>query len=172
MSGSDACSVDTVIADETSFFNWLQTDQTCPATADVFAGLLSAMSSEGSSTTLSKTSQDVTNLEKRLEQRSIDVKVAQDRANMVKRPEMTANYYDGWFPLNRPLKTSSVPILIAFATMLLMAGMLVFLEFFGLQTRITYFFYNFATPSNDAPFWTMGAFAFVCVAVIIYLFIR
>ena len=167
-----SCSAYTVIANETSFFNWLKTDRTCPTNTDVYAAIQAGGSSSTGSTEVAQTTQEIKSLKKQLDKRTTDVDVARDRASMTKRPEMTASYYDGWFPLNRPLKTSSIPVLIGISTMLLVSAFLILLEFFGLQTRITYFYYNFTTPSNNKPFWTMTGFAFVLLCLVLYLYFR
>jgi hypothetical protein len=172
-SGSDpSCSVEPVIANETNFFNWLNGDRTCPTTAAVYKAIQTGSINSNSSTEIAETTQEIKNLQKQLNTRKIDIDVARDRASMTKRPEMTASYYDGWFPLNRPLKTSSIPILIGVSTMLLVSAFLILLEFFGLQTRITFFYYDFVTPSNNKPFWTMAAFAFVLLCLVAYLYFR
>jgi hypothetical protein len=175
MSGSSACSVDTVIANETSFYTWLGGNRTCPKASDVYKAIQQGSNQNSNpSTSISNDSQDLKSLKKTLQQRQLDVQVAKDRAAMVKRPEMTASYYDGWFPLNRPLKTMSVPILIGLATLFFVFSILMFLELFGLKIRAIFendYAANYLTENKfGKPFWIMSLFSGIFFALTLYLY--
>ena len=175
MSGSSACSVDTVIANETNFYTWLAGTKTCPTTSDVYNAIQSASNQNSNGATeVSTSNQHLKNMKTTLQQRKLDVEVAKDRAAMVKRPEMTASYYDGWFPLNRPLKIMSVPILIGFATLFFVFSILMLLELFGLKIRAIfendYTMNYFSENKFGKPFWIMSLFAGTFLALTVYLY--
>jgi hypothetical protein len=115
-------------------------------------------------------------MQKLVEQRTNDVQVAKDRAIMSKRPELTANYYDGWFPLNRPIKHGSVPILIGFAALLFTFSIMLLLELLGIKTLFTVYvpLGIFSRPGypnqTNKPLWLMSFIAVLFFAVSIYLY--
>jgi hypothetical protein len=74
-------------------------------------------------------------LDSTIEERIHDVKISHDRAAMARNPEMTRGYYDGWFPISRPLKHYTIPLLIAISIFLFALAFFYFLSLFGLDVR-------------------------------------
>jgi hypothetical protein len=56
------------------------------------------------------------NLQEELKEKEEAVRISKDRLGYIKDPEHRVNFYDSWFPLHRPLRPQTVPILIALAT--------------------------------------------------------
>ena len=178
MADSD-CPTDTIITNEDSFFSWLNTgDRTCPTPLQVNdainQGIASSTASSGSNSVYYN-DKELSDLTKRYEQRKQDVKIAHDRAIMVTRPELTASYYDSWFPLNRPMKNGSVPIFIGVATFFFTISILLFFEIIGIYIGISAFipYISVGSPSEFTnSFWRMTSIALIFFVIILYLFFR
>jgi hypothetical protein len=173
------CTTDpeTVLVDETSFFTWLNGDQSCPTVADVDYLLQTYIneSDPNLNSVITQQQAKLSSLLKTLNKRILDVQVAQDRATMVTRPEITASYYDGWFPLTRPLKQISIPILIGVATLLFTFAVILLLELLGIRLLLSVYMpfeSMFNSSKFTGPFWTMTAVAGIFMIIIIYLFLR
>jgi len=180
MSGSGNCSTDTIIANETNFYNWLNTgDRTCPTPQEVYKAIQAAMSpaSTDASSVYYKEEQ-LKSIQKLVDQRTVDVQVAKDRATMVTRPELTASYYDGWFPLYRPMKHGSVAILIGFASFFFVIAILLFLELLGIKTSFTFFLpysdvvKGMGASQSNKPFLTVSFIALLFFALTLYLYFK
>jgi len=174
---TSSCPVDPIIIDENSFFNWLNTgDKSCPTPEQVLEKLAETTSSNSNeSTTIYQTEQEIHSLKKIFEAHKADVEVAKDRAAMVLRPEITASYYDSWFPIGRPLKQISVPILIGFATFFTTLSLFTLLEIFGISNTFSVhvpFEKNPAFNPLTQPFWIMTGMAMLFFVITVYLFVR
>ncbi len=129
-----------------------------------------------SPTTLSNVQATEANLDKTIEQRRKDVQIAKDRAALAANPELTRSYYDGWFPLDRPMKPISVPILIAFSLFFFSLGLFITMGLLGVN--IMMFRRELPTPATGygsglgRPFWIMSAVAVTLLALTIYAFVR
>jgi len=146
----------------------------CPTKERVFSAIKAA-NMISSSTELTMDEQKIKDLNKQIAILKQDVDIAKDRATMVARPEATASYYDGWFPLNKPLKHVSVPILIGFATLFLTLALMLLLELVGIKIIMqAYVPQNFmtGTPDYRRPFYIMGFFALLFFIIMMYLFLR
>lgn len=127
-------------------------------------------------TSLSNAQATEANLDKTIEQRRKDVQIAKDRAALAVNPEMTRSYYDGWFPLDRPMKPISVPILIAFSLFFFSLGLFVTMGLLGVN--IMMFRRELPTPTTGygsgfgTPFWIMSAVAVTLLALTIYAFVK
>jgi len=181
-SSATPCSTDPIITDETAFFDWLNTgDRTCPTPQQVNTAIQqgttsnAASTASGGSNSVYYNDKHLSDLTKRLEQRTLDVKIAHDRAIMASRPELTASYYDGWFPLNRPINNGSVPILIGVATFLFTISIMLLLEVIGITVGVSAFvpYIAFGRPGEfTTPFRRMAAVALIFFVIILYLFFR
>lgn len=75
-------------------------------------------------------------LTKAIEQTKEDIQVAKDRAVLANFPEYTRSYYDGWFPMNRPFRKQTMPILIGASLFFLCMSFLSILSVLRLDVRI------------------------------------
>jgi hypothetical protein len=129
-----------------------------------------------SPTNLSNIQATEANLDKTIEQRRKDVQIAKDRAALAVNPELTRSYYDGWFPLDRPMKPISVPILIAFSLFFFSLGLFITMGLLGVN--IMMFRRQLPTPTSGygtgfgTPFWIMSAIAVTLLALTIYAFVK
>lgn len=122
------------------FFSWMSATavrNTCTAVtaSDVYTALSSYSASPTNSTQLSELNMQIQQLQQTLKQKEEDASIANARAEQMVRPELNASYYDGWFPLGRPLKRPAVPILIFFASLLLSASFFILLGIIGIRSH-------------------------------------
>ena len=166
----------TILLNETNFFTWVAGDQSCPPAEDVYTLLQTYIDTDSNpNNTLYYLRDQINSLKTAIANRQLDTQVAHDRANMVTRPELTASYYDSWFPLNRPLRHISVPILIGFATLLFTLALILLLELFGIRIMFSVFTPTEALLNSTKytkPFWIMAIIAGIFVALTLYLFLR
>ena len=85
-------------------------------------------------------------LQQNIDQEKKNVEIAQQRLNTVKAP--VTSFYESWFPIERPLKPSSVPILLfltaaigfmAFGYLLQIMKIFIFVRGEGVATYVTMF---------------------------------
>ena len=79
------------------------------------------------------TAQDrIVQLQREIKEREEEIQIAKDRVAYIRDPDAHPSYYQSWFPMDRPMRPSSVPVLIGivvFFTMLILLGLLSFLGF-------------------------------------------
>lgn len=61
---------------------------------------------------------------------------SKDRYEFIANPEMRTSYYEGWFPMNRPMKEGSFFLLFASSLFLLLFSVVVFLRMGGIELNI------------------------------------
>lgn len=197
------------IADTATFDTWRQTttDQlnvlaATPVPTETEMASVVALQKDVSATTaciaskfnaVAGTSSDIFRLETQLAeneailaQRKKDIEVARDRALNQRYPERTKSYYDGWFPLTRPLKHLTIPILIGVSLFLLSLAFFYFMAWTGLDVRMAVRLpgglqstglgasgLTAAVPFyRSGPFWGMTVVAIVLLGLTIYGFRR
>jgi len=115
-----------------------------------------------------------------IEKRSHDVAISYDRAQTARNPERNRGYYDGWFPISRPLKHYTIPILIALSLFLFSLSLFYLLSLFGfnmafmiaLPPVITGPLESYGNKSlyTSKPFLIMTGIAVVLLGLTIYGF--
>jgi len=88
-------------------------------------------------TDLDKTRKDIQISEKAIEERKNDVEVAKERAALTKNPEKMRSYYEGWFPIDRPLKHYTIPVLIGVSLFMITLTFFYFMSLVGIDTRLS-----------------------------------
>ena len=125
-----------ILANYTSFYNWLQSPSRSSCTnvtnSHVYNALRAARGNPG--TTIAQLNSEIKATKAELENTRVQADITKRRAEMNVRPELTANYYDGWFPLLRPMKRASVTALIAISVFLLMISLFLLLSVIGIQS--------------------------------------
>jgi hypothetical protein len=58
--------------------------------------------------------QEILTLQESVEAKEEEVHIARRRVENLRRPDRDVSFYQGWFPIDRPLRHHSVPILIGF----------------------------------------------------------
>ncbi len=111
------------------------------------------------------TAQDrIVQLQREIKEREEEIQIAKDRVTYIRDPDAHPSYYQSWFPMDRPMRPSSVPVLIGivvFFTMLILLGLLSFLGF-NLSVGAPGAAPSFATIALEwlraqltPPFWIM-----------------
>ena len=90
-----------------------------------------------SNTDLDSVKASILNLDKKIEERKNDVEVAKERAALTKNPEKMRSYYDGWFPIDRPLKHYTIPVLIGVSLFMITLTFFYFMSLVGIDTRLS-----------------------------------
>ena len=114
-------------------------------------------------------------LEQTIKDRVLDVQISQDRALLVRHPEMSRSYYDGILSIGRPMAHYSVPILIGISTFLLSISLFIFLGLFNFDSRVLlYVPVMNATSSSkyNMLFWTMSGIIVILLGLTIYAFTK
>jgi len=117
-----------------------------------------------------------------IEKRSHDVAISFDRAQTARNPERNRGYYDGWFPISRPLKHYTIPILIGVSLFLFSLSLFYLLSLFGfnmafmisLPPVITGPLNSYGNKSlyTSKPFLIMTGIAVVLLGLTIYGFAK
>jgi len=171
-SGDNAANAQAIIATDAVFFNWMNSParQACRnVTAnDVFLAM-QTRGSGSSSTQITTLNTTIANKKKALETKTLEANIAKDRASMNSRPELTANYYDGWFPLNRPMKRVTVTVLIGVSTFFLVIGFFLILNLFGIQTAFSVYV-PYSEVGSSKPIIILSGIIVVLIGIIVYNF--
>jgi chromosome segregation ATPase len=77
--------------------------------------------------------------EKEADDTHTSVSEAKERANLLEKPYSKTNIWESWFPLGRPLRQESVPVLLSFAIVFLTLSL-------GMFLRLAGFSFIFQTP--------------------------
>jgi hypothetical protein len=94
------------------------------------------MDVENIATNVDTSNTENTNLVDTIKRRKIDIQVATDRAALAINPDLNRSYYSGWFPMDRPMKGSTVPILIGVSLFFISMTFFIMLATFGMDVRI------------------------------------
>ena len=76
-------------------------------------------------------------LDKDIEIAKKDLEISKERVATLRNPNATLSYYDSWFPLNRPLKNSSLVIILGIAIFLFMISFFMILTTFGFHLKMS-----------------------------------
>ena len=123
---------------------------------------------------------DIDNINQTIAQRIKDVGVTQDRAILARNPGLTQSYYDSWFPVSRPLKQYTIPILIAFSLFFVSMTFFYFLTLMGIDMQLFVripqsmggLHPQTAWTIRNKPFWGMAVVAITLLGLTIYGFAR
>lgn len=160
------------------FFSWMSQPDARTACKTVTASDVQKVISNYSatsttSTQLSNLNTQVQQLQQNLEQKENDAAIAQARAAQIVRPEMSASYYDSWFPLGRPLKRAAVPLLVFFASLLISASFFMLLGVLGIRSHFFVLVPNTEKTNTMAtPFIMLLGFTILLFCLTIYAFMR
>ena len=167
-----------ILNSDSAFFTWMQSSKRASCTtltgSDVYKGMqqLARATSSNSSDIADKT-QQVTTLTALLKTKMEDANIAKDRASMIVRPELLSSYYDGWFPLYRPLKHASIPILLFLASLMITAAFFMMLGIIGIHSH--FFILMPDTPGSGTfgqPFRLLLLVTVLLFGLTIYAFMR
>lgn len=165
-SSSTSANIDTAFTAITNSNADLTAVKTClttttPTTATTQAGLLSK----------------IDKAQKNLVKLNNDIQVAQDRALLVRHPELSRSYYEGILPIARPIKPSSIPVLIGVSMFLFSISFFMLLSIMNIRMETVLTLPAFMTGSSEyrqfgKPFFTLLGISIILFALTIYAFTR
>ena len=117
------------------------------AQADIFntvSCLQEKISQLGSTTNaIQGAQQQILSLNDQIKNEEANVAIARDRVAYIRNPEQHTSFYESWFPMDRPMRTGSVPIFIGITVFLMIFTLLVVLSLMGVNI-------TFALPQMKA----------------------
>jgi len=83
-------------------------------------------------TTMEEVNMDYTNVEKQIEIAKSDLEGSKTRVETLRKP-YEQSYYESWFPINRPLKQTSLFVILGIGIFLFIFSFMLFLRTIGVQ---------------------------------------
>ena len=176
--GTPAANASNILSSADMFFSWMsQTDARAAcktvSASDVQKAITSYSTTSTTSTRLSNLNTQVQQLQQTLKQKENDAAIAQARAAQIVRPEMSASYYDSWFPLGRPLKRAAVPLLVFFASLLISTSLFILLGLIGIRSHFFMLLPDIKkTGTITKPFMMLLGITILLFCLMIYAFMR
>lgn len=65
-----------------------------------------------------------------------DLKIAEDRVKTLRNVDKKPSYYESWFPINRPLRSSSIIVCFIFGIFFFSLSFFIFMRFLGLSFTV------------------------------------
>jgi hypothetical protein len=161
------------------FFTWLSSqrssyDDSTLNTLRAYSACLSEKINEVSSsnsTNMYKMAK-ITTLNKEIKDAVNDLEISQDRALLVRHPEMSRSYYEGILKIGRPISHYTVPILIGVSTFFLSLSFFILLSMFRINSVITVPSMGTLNTSESSQVWIMRVVIIILLALTIYAFIK
>jgi hypothetical protein len=114
----------------------------------------------------------ITTLNKEIKDAVNDLEISQDRALLVRHPEMSRSYYEGILKIGRPISHYTVPILIGVSTFFLSLSFFILLSMFRINSVITVPSMGTLNTSESSQVWIMRVVIIILLALTIYAFIK
>jgi hypothetical protein len=91
---------------------------------------------EGSTNAIHRAQETILSLNEEISKAEEDVAIARDRVSYIRHPEEHTSFYESWFPITRPMTSSSVPFFVGVVAFIVIFGVLIFLSYLGLEVNI------------------------------------
>jgi len=96
-------------------------------------------------TTLDNTSESLQIVKQKILEAEEDLKIAEDRVKTLRNVDKKRSYYESWFPINRPLRSSSVIICFIFGIFFFSLSFFMFMRYLGISFTVDI---RWLTPGN------------------------
>jgi hypothetical protein len=90
----------------------------------------------GLGTTIAGSQETILSLKEQIQTEKDGLQITKERLSYVRAPDQSTSFYQSWFPLDRPLKMISVPILLGFVFFFMVVSLGVLLMLFGVNLAI------------------------------------
>jgi hypothetical protein len=90
----------------------------------------------GTSNQIHSVQEEIMKTKDTISQSEEDSNIARDRVAYIRHPERQTSYYESWFPMDRPMRTSSVPIFVGLTVFIILFSILLILSFLGIDFNI------------------------------------
>ena len=146
------------------------------ASADIFAttACIQEEITKLSSTTnnIQSAQASILDLNKQIEDTKAQVEVARDRVRYIRHPEQTTSFYESWFPIDRPMHVTSVPIFLAITVFLFVFALLIVFSAIGINLQVVTSPNTFAGISYIRQQFTwFSGLQFLVIAGLVYYFV-
>lgn len=144
--------------------------------ADIFATtacIQEQISTLGSTTNRIQSAQtSILNLNKEIEDAKAQVNVARDRVGYIRHPEQTTSFYESWFPIDRPMHVTSVPVFLAITVFLFVFALLMVFSALGINLQVITSPNMFTGISQIMQQFTwLTGIQFLVIAGLVYYFV-
>ena len=107
--------------------------------------LLQARVNTNLATTLENTDSSLSIVKQKILEAEEDLKIAEDRVKSLRNVDKKRSYYESWFPINRPLRSSSVVICFIFGIFFFSLSFFMFMRYLGISFTVDI---RWLTPAN------------------------
>jgi hypothetical protein len=90
----------------------------------------------GTPNDISSAQEQILNLNDQIEQEEANAAVARDRVSYIRHPEQNTSNYESWFPIDRPIHTSSLLVIMSISLFLSVFGFLIIMSFLGIDLTL------------------------------------
>lgn len=106
-----------------------------------------------SPTNVSNLQEQIVAIQKELDLKQSQYDVAKERALSISHPEEKTSDYEGWFPLGRPMRSSSLFILIGFSIFFTLFFFGLLMSLLGFQIQMSWIVPKLQTPGVQTGWW-------------------
>lgn len=96
-------------------------------------------------TELQISSESLLSIKQKIAEAQEDLKIAEERVKTMRNVDKQASYYESWFPINRPLRSSSIIICFGFGIFFFSLSFFLFLRYLGIRINMNILW---ITPEN------------------------
>ena len=144
--------------------------------ADIFvttACIQEEISKLGSTTNNIQSAQtSILDLNTQIEDAKAQVDVARDRVGYIRHPEQTTSFYESWFPIDRPMHVTSVPVFLAITVFLFVFALLMVFSAVGINLQVITSPNTFTGISYITQQFTwFSGLQFLVIAGLVYYFV-
>jgi len=126
---------------------------------------------QSSSTTIAILQGSLASVAKEIEEAKNDLSIAKDRVASIKDPERVASYYESWFPMYRPLKHNTIPLLIGLSIFMFVIAVLLVFSYAGISFKLFLPVIGGNNASYGTPFMLVSGLALLFFALMLYAFL-
>ena len=96
-------------------------------------------------TTLENTDNSLSIVKQKILEAEEDLKIAEDRVKSLRNVDKKRSYYESWFPINRPLRSSSIVICFIFGIFFFSLSFFMYMRYLGISFTVDI---RWLTPGN------------------------
>jgi len=90
----------------------------------------------GTPNDISSAQEQILNLNDQIAEEEANAAIARDRVSYIRHPEQNTSNYESWFPIDRPMHTSSLIVIMSISIFLSVFGLLMILSFLGVDLTV------------------------------------
>jgi len=115
---------------------------------------------------------NILDLKEQIEDAKEQAAIAHDRVAYIRHPEQHTSFYESWFPIDRPMHVTSIPVFMAITVFLFIFALLIVLSAIGIDLQfVTSPSTGIAIMGVRQQFTWFSGFEFLVIAGLIYYFV-